>query len=230
MSGFLQNLFGAHSAEAAGMPLWLVTFTDLMGLMLAFFVLIYATTSPSGQAWSALTETFRGAPVQGAAVTGGSSAASAQGAAETGALKGRLEPAYLSAVLSQHGIATRDGGAGSVRQVLDLEGGRLVLFADPRQLFSVGGDRLSPEGARFMRRLAAVLHYASNPITIDLRAAQTRDGGTARLWEEAFAQAGILRDALRTDGYSGDIAVSAEVAGSGARLALVIAGKEEAQK
>jgi len=230
MSGFLQNLFGAQSGGAAGTPLWLVTFTDLMGLMLAFFVLIYATTSPSGQAWSALSDAFRGEPVQGAAVTGGSPAASAKGAAETAALKGRLEPAYLSAVLSEHGIATREGGAGAARQVLDLEAGRLVLFADPRQLFSADGDRLSPEGARFMRGLAAVLHYASNPITIDLRAAQRQNGGTARLWEEAFAQAGILRDALRIDGYSGDIAVSAEVAGSGARLALVIAGKEEAQK
>lgn len=231
MSGILKSLFGGGQAgEAAAPPLWLITFTDLMGLMLAFFVLLYAVSSPSGHAWSSLSASFRGEPVTGAQMTGEMAQPQARRTLALAAPGGRLEPAYLSAVLDQNGLAPLGTNGGPVRQMLDGQGSRLVLLADPARFFAGDGMALTPEGAAFAEGLAAVLHYASNPAEIHVKTAHGSEGAVMRDWEQAFGQAAILRDALRAGGYTGDIAISAEVAGSGARTALVIAGKKGARR
>ncbi|MFP4387114.1 MAG: flagellar motor protein MotB, partial [Alphaproteobacteria bacterium] len=41
--------------ERSRVPLWLITFTDVMALMLTFFVLLYSMSSPQEEKWKEMT-------------------------------------------------------------------------------------------------------------------------------------------------------------------------------
>ncbi len=47
-----EYIAASKSKEDAGVPLWLVTFTDVMALMLTFFVLLYAMSETPEESWN----------------------------------------------------------------------------------------------------------------------------------------------------------------------------------
>lgn len=48
--------YAAHAEDKGGqIPLWLITFTDVMALMLTFFVLMYAMSAPDEDKWKEVT-------------------------------------------------------------------------------------------------------------------------------------------------------------------------------
>lgn len=234
MTGILQAFFGGQEHEAGGAetPLWLITFTDLMGLMLTFFVLIYAASAPSGTAWQALGSAFRGEAAAGGAVLGTSDRGSAGLAAPLKGARGRLETGYLAAVLETGGVASSRDQTALARQVTQASGNQLVLLTRADRLIPAGMRTLTIEGEDFLHRLAAVLQYASNPLQIRVTVPAGPTGGFGTDtgdWRLAFDRAAILRDRLREGGYTGTIDLSAEVASdAGSGIAIVIAGVKEA--
>ncbi len=231
-TGILRTFFGGQEQGAAETPLWLITFTDLMGLMLTFFVLIYAASAPSGTAWMSLGAAFRGEPAAGGAVTGRAPQGSAGLAAPLKGARGRLETGYLAAVLETGGVTSSRDQTALARQAAGGAGQPLILLMRADRLIPAGTRTLTIEGEDFLHRLAAVLQYASNPLQIRVTVpagAMSALGADTGAWQLAFDRAAILRDRLREGGYTGTIDLSAEVASdAGSGIAIVIAGEKEA--
>ncbi len=166
--------------------LWLVTFADLTAILVAFFVLIYAMSSPL---------TGRG----DAAVAGGPGIAAIDQAAyqsDTRRVQDTPRPMltvdYLSAVLSDRGLAPL-GETGPLSQ--QVERGRLVVrFASE---FAFGTDRrnLRPLADEVVVDLSRILSGVANPVSV-MSVVPNSD------WTLAFDRADSVAASLRQAGYT----------------------------
>ncbi len=166
--------------------LWLVTFADLTAILVAFFVLIYAMSSPlSGRG--------------DATVAGGPGiAAIDQVAHQSDARRVDVSPRpmltvdYLSAVLSDRGLAPM-GEAGPLSQ--QVERGRLVIRFASDFAFGADGRNLRPLADEVVVDLSRILSGVANPINV----MSTVPNGD---WTLAFDRADSVAASLRQAGYA----------------------------
>jgi len=211
----------------------MVTFSDLVVLMLAFFVLLFAMSAFKAEAFQRLTaslaETFAGAggrdgPPEDVVTT--TRETSGGHDAVPGVVRPRAQDlTYLAAVLTDN--FSRDPRfAGTVAQVLD---DRLIILLPADLLFDGGSAAIAPEARPVLADLGTALSNLRNRIAV---AGHTDphpvpDGGPfPSNWELSLARAAAVANGLRRAGY----AMPLEVWGHAATRSGALAGVPEAER
>lgn len=186
--------------------LWLVTFADLTAILVAFFVLIYAMSSPlSGRGDASV--------VGGPGISAVDQTANQRDArnVQTSSLP-TLTVDYLAAVFSDRGLAAL-GDSGPLSQ--QVEHGRLVIRFTPEFAFASDGRTLRPLAGGVVADLSRILSGVANPISV-------MSSVPADDWALAFDRADSVAAALRQAGYSRPIERFVTPGLSGDALLLII--------
>jgi chemotaxis protein MotB len=190
----------AFSNPACGRRIWLITFTDLVSLMLAFFVMLFAMSEVKVALWEVTTQSLsrtldpsRSPPPPPVAARN----------VPTVVLPPALDLDYLATLLLSASRSTPDLLETRLVRVAD----GLVLVLNPGDVF-VGEDvRLSPAAMRTLSAVGGILGNVSNRIGVRMRADAevTLRGGHGSAWEFALIRAAAVANALRAAGYDRDI-------------------------
>lgn len=184
-----------------GTRVWLITFTDLVALMLTFFVMLFAMSNVKLTEWrsiiDSLSQTLR--PEAAKTVPAPSSAFNIG----TIFRKRAIDIDYLASVLGEaidsHGLLSR----GRIARLDD----RLVIALSGDSLFEADGSGLTGDGRQALFVLGGVLRNIGNQIAVNGHADIAQAArGYASAWELAAARAATVANALRQSGYTDDIA------------------------
>ena len=174
---------GRVSIGAARAP-WLITFVDMISLLLTFMVAVYASADIADPVWqpaaAALRAAFMDAPANPSA-----SASVGEAAPPSG-----LAPGYLALVLGEH-LQTMPLLAARP-PVYDDDGLRLTLM--PATAFSAPTADLEPAAAVEFRRFAAAVAPVANAVAVTVSPDPPAGVGfaehpSAADWELAVARA-----------------------------------------
>lgn len=204
-----------------GRRIWLVTFTDLVSLLLAFFILIFAMTEVRDELWQSTVDSLTRSLDPRAE-------ADRVPTADRTVDREIDEPAsdldYLAAVLAET-LSTEPAlaGASLIRApdalVVALPGSRAdpgprdALIADPAMLAALGG----------------VLRNIGNPVIMIARTIDPRAATAAEAWSDAIAHAEAATAALRRGGYGRPVAAQGRVFADadGPRIEIALLAAED---
>lgn len=203
-------------APSSAASLWMISLADLISLMLAFFVLMFAMREPEPRRWADMrglvsapsTDDRPAAPQVGEAQP-----TADFNVAMTEEVSARNLD-YLTAVLRNQ-LAARPGLAGLTAT---REDDRLTIFVPAALLFDGDGPLLSERGREAVFLLAPVLARAGNRVEIVGRAAvesdpnQTGRADGGRGWERALTRAVLTAQGLRQAGYQTDLVARGVIA------------------
>ncbi|HYD30408.1 MAG TPA: flagellar motor protein MotB [Azospirillaceae bacterium] len=194
----------AIKAKDSGKSPWLITFVDLLCLILAFFVMSYSMTAPEKERFSEVAR----------AMSARLDPPKEQGRPTPAVLMGGVpdEPAmsldYLASLLRrQMGLVPELAGLPAP----DRRDDRLVLSVPAERLFVVDQSAMTEVGWRAMGRLSEVFARIDNrievasvtdPDPVDAAAFRSR-------WELALARGQKVAEALNGGGYRGEVVVRA---------------------
>ena len=202
-SSFLPRFAKPRWVGAAN-QVWMITFTDLVALMLAFFVLLFAMSQVEQKKWQGLVDSL---------------------SADLNTLKSveRVKPAldyhpedeavvpgadldYLASVLRQQIAAHALLARGTIRRLPD----RLVVSLPADLLFRANATTLSSGAAPGARdagfALGGVLRNLNNRIEVVARVGHgNRAQGRRSDWRLALARAALFTSLLTRAGYRGPI-------------------------
>ncbi|QJE73000.1 flagellar motor protein MotB [Aerophototrophica crusticola] len=200
---------------------WLVTFTDLVCLMLTFFVMLYAMSDPDPKRFKALAESV---PGQSAPRADGAERAEAAFTAE-GLDRGRaIDLGYLGRVFESQLV----GKPELVDVRLGRRGDALVVSLPGDLLFRPGSAELSAQGERALFILGGVAGNIGNALDVVGHADPTPTGNLwPSNWELSLARAQAVADSLRRSGYQREMTVRGH--GDG-RFAEVAPWAEEVER
>lgn len=193
----------AAEEESEGL-LWLVTFTDIMALLLTFFVLLYSMSVPKEKEWKELS-------------TGISSEFQKYHSAEW--YKGEeasisldkldfseaLDLNYLRSVIAET-ISQNKSLSGIV---LIPQQSSLIVSLPQELLFASGQTNVSAEGRKALFSLGSSLSRIKNRIEVighaDPRPVENAQSAYSDNWQLSLARAGSVAQILNNAGYSRDI-------------------------
>lgn len=196
------RLIDPHDAPHNGGRAWLITFTDLVALMLTFFVMLFAMSRVEQQKWEELIGTL----TQNPAVLGELAANPPRAA-----LAMEEEPAvagsdldYLAPLLRQQMAADPLLTAGTVERLSD----RIIISLPTDLLFAPGSDALDPGASRAVFALGGALQNLANRIEVVGHADPTPPGGAfASNWELSLARAMTVAHLLSRAGLEDGLIV-----------------------
>lgn len=177
---------------------WLITFTDLVALMLTFMVLLFAMSKVEQRKWQnlvdALTQGLNAVREVPAAVP-----SEPLGVEAVETLPG-FDLDYLAALLKQN-LA---GDALLAEAVLIRLDGRLVIALPSSLLFEAGSVQPAPRAAEVVAALAAHLRHVGNKIEVAGHADPRPPArGIASNWELSLARARNVAFLLNASGHRG---------------------------
>ena len=189
---------GRRGGDNAGA--WMVTFTDLVALLLTFFVMIFAMSHVKIADWSSLTESLRrnlnsvaGQPV---------ASPSMRRDVPTPDRTRGADLDYLTELLAGHLGETPALADARLRRGAD----RLFLSLPADLLFATGAFALTPKAADAVFRLGGVLRNMPNALAVvghaDPRQPQSAYPSN---WELSLLRAQAVAAALRAGGVDGRI-------------------------
>ena len=186
----------AEPADASP-PIWMITFTDLIGLLLAFFVMIYAMSSIDETRFRELTGAvdLNRVPVPGAIeATLQDTNNAPQADAEIGEDLG-----YLGALLREQ--VSREPLL--ARTVVRQDGQRIVLSLPAELLFAPNGAEPTLNGARALFALVGLLRNLPNRIEVEGHADPNPPDAAsfASNWELSLSRALTVAVKLEQSGY-----------------------------
>ncbi len=188
----------------ASSSIWLVSFTDVMALMLTFFVLLFSMTEPAKQDWSEMTaalhsefKRFHGAAQDRGTVD------------EINIDRINFDQAlsipYLHMLMERIVQESRFLQQASLISMND----RLVISLPQDVLFEVGEAGIREEGARALYALGGVLTRVRNKVEVvghaDPRPFRGDDGAFRSNWDLSLARAATVAGILESVGYSRDV-------------------------
>ncbi len=198
---FLPKVQNAQDNESV--PLWLVTFTDVMALMLTFFVLLYSMSVPQVEKWEDLTEAIssRLSKLEGSPFTEGTQDAiniyriDPSNALALGYLK-----TLLRQLLKHHQIED---------VVIFENANRLVVSLPSVLFFEEASAEMRPEGKKILFILGGALTRIQNRIEVVGHAdPQPISGGRySNNWELSLARGASVAMVLSNVGYDRNITV-----------------------
>jgi len=196
----LPKLPRCEDRGAAGRKtIWLVSFTDLISLLLAFFVLMFSMSEPQVQRWTKMAQ--------------GLSARST--ATRPSDLPPVLAAPFNAATIEAQSTVNLDYlGAllhGQLAEVPDLAGvtvtredDRVVIGLPGEVLFEKDAPMFSPRGRRVLYLLGAVVGRIGNRIEV-VGHAEREDVPAGAAWDRSLARAVAVSMALREHGYRRDL-------------------------
>ena len=190
---------GPAPHAAAAKSIWLISFTDLMCLMLAFFVLAFSMSEPVRERWRALASSFTARQIEGRS-----------GAVFNISMLSPRSPInldYLGTLLG--GQFSRDPDLKAVEAVRQDD--RVVIGLPDALLFEPGQAAFSERGGRALFLLGGVLGRISNRIEVlglaEVEAVPAE--GERDPWELSLSRAVAVGAALHQAGYQRHLAVRA---------------------
>lgn len=205
--------FGRRASDNAssGGSIWLISFTDVMALMLTFFVLLFAMSNPKQEDWEEFTEQvqenfnrFQGRPEQ----RGAEDAINIERVNFTKALDLRYLKAIFNKLIEQEPtlravslVASDDSLIISLPQNLLFDAGQADIKSSANKaLFTLAGSL-----RRIKNRVEVVGHTDPRP---------TRGGyGFPSNWELSLARAASVASVLENVGYDRPILVRGQASG-----------------
>lgn len=179
---------------------WMLTFTDLVSLLLTFFVLMFSMSQLEIERWRAIAASFSAfldMPASGTAPT-----APARYAIGTVTPRRALNLDYLAAVLKQNLSASpRSSGIAITR-----DGERLRVAVPADLAFAPGSAKLDDRAATALVAIASVLRTISNEVATEGHAdpVPVSGGEFDSNWALSLARAEAVAVVLRTvDGREG---------------------------
>jgi len=181
---------------------WMITFADLVSLMLTFFVLLFSMSSLQMDEWDAMTDTLTQTLNPGKLTT--VAAATAEFNIGTIFRRQATDLDYLSGVLQR-----------GVQEDKLLKSSKIMLL-DDRLIVALPGDLLFPSGKAVMPdearsalfTLGSLLRNVGNQIGVnghtDPRPPSAKSGFQSN-WELSIARSSAVANALRASGYTDDI-------------------------
>lgn len=180
---------------------WLVSFADLISILVTFFVMLYSTTDVQPAAWDALREGL----AQGLGRRGG------QAIEPPGMIRAPADEAigvnldYLAVLLEERMAAD----VGEAETTVVRRGDRIVIALAARDLFGPDRVSVSGEAARRLARIAGLLIHVRNRIEVTTVSPDLRRGRADRVWETSIGRAHAVAQTFRRAGYTRDIAAMA---------------------
>ena len=198
MSGNMDN----GSKSEAPKNAWMITFADLVSLMLTFFVLLFSMSSVKMDEWDAMIDTLTQTLNPGKLTT--VAAATAKFNIGTIFRRQATNLDYLSGVLE-----------GGIKSDALLSNSHIMLL-DDRLIIAMPGDLLFPPGKAVMPdeaktalfTLGSLLRNVGNQIGVNGHSdpvPPAPEKGFASNWELSLARASAVANALRRSGYTDDI-------------------------
>jgi chemotaxis protein MotB len=187
---------------------WLVSFADLMSILVTFFVMLYSTTDVQPETWEALREGLAEGLGQSASQAIEPSSVIRAPAGE--AIGVNLD--YL-AVLLEERIAA-EGGEAEITVVRRSD--RIIIALAARDLFVPAHVSVSDEAARRLARIAGLLTHVRNRIEVTAFSPDLQRGRAESAWEISIGRAHAVAQTFRRAGYTRDI-VALATGGSEAR-------------
>ena len=198
--GFRRGGSGASGPAAAAKSIWLISFTDLMCLMLAFFVLAFSMSEPVRERWQAMASSFSARQIQ-------------QGRSGSAFNISMLDPRspinldYLGTLLG--GQFTNDPDLKAIETVRQDD--RVVIALPDTLLFEPNQAAFSERGRQALFLLGGVLGRISNRIEVlghaEVEAVPAE--GERDPWELSLSRAVAVGTALHRAGYQRRLAVRA---------------------
>ncbi len=192
--------------EEESVPLWLITFTDIMALMLTFFVLLYSMSTPDENKWEELTTTIN----QGFSKF--YSKQTFEGAQQEINIdkldfSRALALPYLKTLIED--VKAQDERLGDV--VLILQHDRLIISIPDAVLFESGKADMRLTGKRAVYAVGNLLTRIRNRIEVightDPRPISSQEGEFASNWELSLVRAANVAAVLENVGYERHVTV-----------------------
>lgn len=185
-------------------PLWLITFTDIMALMLTFFVLLYSMSIPEVEKWEELTSSIN---------KGFSKFYSPQqfaGAQDTISIdkidrSEALNLNYLRALIEE-----KVNESELLDDVVLINATNKLIISMPENLlFEAGQDEVKTEGKKALFSLGGLLARIRNRIEVvghsDPRPITEQNERFSSNWELSLSRAAQVSGILKQVGYRRDI-------------------------
>ena len=198
-----------HTDDTQGVPkydkpstAWMVTFADLVSLMLTFFVLLFSMSSLQMDEWQEMTDTLTQSLNPGKITT--VAAATAEFNIGTIFRREATNLDYLSGVL-EGGVAADPLLANS--RIMLLED-RLIIALPGDLLFPPGQASMPDEARSALFTLGSLLRNVGNQIGVNGHTDPSPPGkekGFVSNWELSIARSSAVANALRRSGYTDDI-------------------------
>jgi chemotaxis protein MotB len=207
--------YGRRLGDQPTTGAWMLTFTDIMALMLTFFVLLYAMSNPRPEDWKGLTDTIQ----QNFNKYYGQ--AQNRGFQETISIdkidfSRALDLSYLRALIRS--LIEREGSLQSV--ALINQRGSLIISMPQDLLFEAAQADVKPEGTKALYAIAEMLSRIKNRVEIvghtDPRPLTSSE--FAGNWDLSIARAARVAAVLQDVGYSQPVTVRGMAAGRYADL------------
>ncbi|NVK17420.1 MAG: flagellar motor protein MotB [Methylocystaceae bacterium] len=177
---------------------WMVTFTDLVSLMLTFFVMLFSMATVQIDKWDAITDSL--STTLNPTKTETVATATADYNISTVFRERAINLEYLQAVLQEKVVNDEVLG----RSLIQLLDDRLLISLPGDLLFTQGSKNLSTRAAETMLKIGDVLRHVSNQIVItghtDPQPASGQD--YASNWELSLFRAIAVGNGLRKSGFS----------------------------
>ncbi len=192
---------GGVRSDDRGSRIWLITFTDLVALMLTFFVMLFAMSSVKVSEWQnvidSLSQTLRPSDEQPVPAT--------TSTFNIGTIfrKQAINLDYLSSVLNETVKGQPLLSAGHIRRLED----RLIISLPGDLLFEEGDATMTDSGRRSLFVLGGVLRNIGNQVGVNGHSGPGLPAGSdySSNWELSIARAAAVANALKQSGYTDDI-------------------------
>jgi chemotaxis protein MotB len=196
-------------ADANKAPIWMVGFTDLVTILLAFFILLFATAQPRKATWDVATESLRssfGGKQNIKDLRGDAGAVDAENTWQSVNEDPGLNLDYLHSLIKKYIKA--DETLSSLVVWKDQET-VVISFAGDLN-FAPGKTELSSKGLMILNKLTPLLDTLPNQLEMVGHSDQTaikNDTVFNSNWQLSLARANSVAKAVTAAGYRQDIAI-----------------------
>ncbi len=179
---------------------WMVTFTDLVSLMLTFFIMIFAMSSVKEDKWKEVTDSLSRSFNPVALDTLGVFSRFNIGATFQ---KRAADLKYLTSILKE--AAARDPQLRKARFILSND--KLVIVLPNSMLFQSGRAAITGKARQAVFDLGGMLRNIDNQISVNGHTDPSPMAGSrySSNWELSLARATAVANALRWSGYTKEI-------------------------
>lgn len=202
--------YGRRLEDVQGSSTWLVSFTDVMALMLTFFVLLFAMSNPKKEDWEKLTQNIYESFNQFEGKEDNRGAEDAINISKIN-FSQALDLDYLKAIMRK---LIEQSAALKVVRIMD-NGDSLIISLPQDILFDSGSAELKTEGNQALFTLSNTLRRIKNRVEVvghtDPRPISS--GAFPSNWELSLARAASVGAALQNAGYNKSVTIRGQASG-----------------